>query len=329
MTAPKRFKIAFYWCASCGGCEEAVVDLAEDLLKVVESADILFWPVAMDFKKEDVEKLPDGSLDVAFINGAIRLSEHEEMAKLLRRKAKLVVAFGSCACFGGIPGLANLWNKKTIFSYVYKDAPSVTNPEGVEPQEEVEVEGVKLELPRFWNTVKALDEVIEVDYYIPGCAPPPDLVKKAVEAIFSGQLPPKGSVIASDRALCDECELNKTKPEKIKLKELKRVHQVKLDLSKCYLAQGVVCLGPVTRGGCGARCIKVGMPCTGCFGPLDGVIDYGARALSYLASILDYDDEEEARKAIEEMVLDPVGMFYKYTLPKSLLKRRNMRSGGG
>ena len=72
-------KVAFYWCASCGGCEEAVVDLAENILDVVEAVDIVFWPVALDFKKEDVAKMQDKEIDVAFINGAIRLGEQEEM----------------------------------------------------------------------------------------------------------------------------------------------------------------------------------------------------------------------------------------------------------
>ena len=77
-------KIALYWCASCGGCEEAIVDLAEDLLTVVEAVDIVFWPAALDFKKSDVESLPDGDITVSFINGAVRTEEQEEMAKLLR-----------------------------------------------------------------------------------------------------------------------------------------------------------------------------------------------------------------------------------------------------
>ena len=321
-----KFKIAFYWCASCGGCEEAVVDLAEDILKVFDIADIVFWPVAMDFKKEDVENLPDKSIDVAFINGAIRLSEHEEMVKLLRSKSKLVVAFGSCAHLGGIPGLGNLWNKKFIFKRVYNEVPTVYNPEGTTPESKIKVKEGELELPEFWNTVRALDQVIEVDYYIPGCAPPPDVVKKAFETIFSGKLPPKGSVLgAENKALCDECPLNDTKPEKISLKDFKRVHQVKLDPEKCLLTQGVLCLGPVTRGGCGALCIKCSMPCTGCFGPLDKVWDFGARAISFLASIFEYENEDDIKRVFEKIV-DPVGWFYRYSLPKSLLERRNMKN---
>ena len=76
-------KIAFYWCASCGGCEEAVVDVAEQILDVVAGADIVFWPVALDFKRSDVEQMPDGSILATFLNGAIRTSEQEEMAGLL------------------------------------------------------------------------------------------------------------------------------------------------------------------------------------------------------------------------------------------------------
>src|SRR5512142_474713 len=98
-------KVGFYWCSSCGGCEESVVDLAEDILAVVGAVDIVFWPVAMDFKRADVEALPDGSLAACFMNGAIRSDEQAEMAHLLRRKSQVLVAFGSCAQMGGIPAL--------------------------------------------------------------------------------------------------------------------------------------------------------------------------------------------------------------------------------
>ena len=75
-------KIAFYWCASCGGCEESVVDLAEDILEILDMVDIVFWPVAMDFKKSNVESMPDKSIRLALVNGAIRTSEQEEIAHL-------------------------------------------------------------------------------------------------------------------------------------------------------------------------------------------------------------------------------------------------------
>src|SRR5512136_2141013 len=107
-------KLGIYWCASCGGCEEAVVDLAEDILGVVGAVDIVLWPVAMDFKKHDVEAMADGSIDATFLNGAIRSSEQEEMARLLRRKRRLLIAYGACAQLRGIPGLANQFSREEL-----------------------------------------------------------------------------------------------------------------------------------------------------------------------------------------------------------------------
>ena len=108
-------KVGFYWCASCGGCEEAIVDLAEAVLDVVELVDIVFWPCAMDFKREDVEAMADGEMAACFVNGAVRTSEQREMVELVRRKSGLLIAFGSCSHMGGIPGLANLVSREGIF----------------------------------------------------------------------------------------------------------------------------------------------------------------------------------------------------------------------
>ena len=192
-------KVAFYWCASCGGCEEAIVDLAEGVLKVVEAVDIVFWPVALDFKRSDVEAMADGAIDVAFINGAIRLSEQEAMARLLRQKSKLVIAYGACAYQGGIPGLANLTEKEAILEYVYAQSPSTTDGAATRPQQHIKVPEGELELPEFYETVKTLDEVIDVDYYLPGCPPTGKITFQAIEAILKGELPEKGAVLAGSR----------------------------------------------------------------------------------------------------------------------------------
>jgi len=320
-----KLKIAFYWNASCGGCEEAVLDIGEGILEVLEKAEIVFWPVALDFKLDDLKKFANGEIDVSFINGGIRLSEQEHVSKLLRKKSKLVVAFGSCAHLGGVPGLANLWKKKSIFDYYYREAPTVKNPRGVVPSTKTRVPEGEIDLPEFYEVLKPLGQVVKVDYYVPGCPPPPNVVAKALEVVVEGELPPRGSVLgASNRALCEECPLNETKPKELLLKEFKRVHEFVPDPEKCLLAQGLPCLGPVTRGGCGAQCIRANMPCTGCFGPLDNVEDFGARAISFLASILDYDTEEEILKALEKIV-DPVGLFYLYSLPSSLVRDRIRR----
>lgn len=318
-------KVAFYWCSSCGGCEESIVDLAEDILNVVEAVDIVFWPVAMDIKKKDVEEMEDGSIAVSFINGAVRLSEQEEMAKLLRKKSGLIVAHGSCSHLGGIPGLGNFWNKETIFNRAYHTTPSTDNPDNVVPQEQYRMNGNELTLPRFYDTVLSLDQVIDVDYYLPGCAPSRDLILSAVEAILEGKLPSKGSVLSPNKSLCDDCDRNETKPENLAITEIKRPWEVLADPEKCFLAQGIICMGPATRTGCDERCIEANMPCRGCFGPPDQVFDQGAKFLSALASILDTDDEGEIEKLVNT-IADPAGTFYRFSLPSSILRRRRMEA---
>jgi len=321
-------KVAFYWCASCGGCEETVVDLNEDLLKVADAVDIVLWPVALDFKRKDVEALGDGEIAVSFINGAVRLEEQEEMVKLLRQKSGLVVAFGACAHLGGIPGLGNFCTRETIFQRVYKEAPSVENTEGVIPLEKSVTDVGDLTLPEFYDTVKTLAQTIPVDYYLPGCPPPPDLIMNAVNAILTGTLPEKGAVLAPNKALCDTCPRAKTKPEKLSITEIKRPYEIKIDPEKCFLEQGLICLGPATRSGCGETCITANMPCRGCFGPIDGVVDQGARSLSMMASILGIDGEaemsyEDVQKLVSQ-IADPAGTFYRFSLPSSLLRRKRM-----
>jgi len=312
-------KVAFYWCASCGGCEEAIVDFAEDVLKVVAAVDIVFWPCAMDIKRKDVEAMPEGSIAVTFINGAVRNSEQEEMVHMLRKKSGLIVAFGSCSHLGGIPALANLTDKASILKKSYSTTFTTVNPDNVYPQEETKVKEGTLTLPKFYDTVYALDQVIDVDYYLPGCSVPTDLTMSAIMAILEGKLPPKGAVLSPNKALCETCERNKTKPDKLKITKIYRPYEIIIDPEKCFLEQGLICMGPATRTGCGERCIHANMPCRGCMGPTDQVEDQGAKFLSAFASILDVNDEKDIQKIIDT-VADPAGTFYRFSVSKSILK---------
>ncbi len=325
MTKPK---VAFYGSASCGGCEEAVINLDEDLLKVMDAVDIILWPAFFDFKSKDIEALEDGEIAVSFVSGAVRLSEQEEMVKLLRQKSQLVVALGSCAHLGGIPGLGNLYTRDAIFQRVYKEVPTVENPEGITPQERTALDIGELTLPEFSDTVKTLDQVIPVDYYLPGCPPPPDLIMNAVNAIIEGELPEKGTVLAPDNPLCDTCPRAEERREGVSIQEIKRPHEIKLSPWKCFLEQGIICLGSVTRSGCGERCIKANMPCRGCMGPAKGTVDQGSKAISIIASVLGLEEEEgmteqDVNKLLDGIV-DPAGTFYRFSLPCSLLTRRTM-----
>jgi F420-non-reducing hydrogenase small subunit len=306
-------KVALYWCASCGGCEEAVLDLGENILGVLEAVDIVFWPVALDFKEKDVEAMPDGSIDISLVNGAVRTTDQLKMARLLRQKSKLVVAFGVCAQLGGIPGLANLTTARATLQEAYGD--------GGAPLERYRLNGFTLKLPKLFDSVFPLDRTIPVDYYVPGCPPSPKIITDALQALLGDPLPPPGTVLAPDHAMCDECPRRDSHPDELNLERFQRVHERVIDTGTCILAQGVPCLGPATRAGCGARCINGNMPCTGCFGPTSHVRDFGAKALCSIASVIGSNDRDMIDH-IFEGIADPVGMFYRYSLPSSFLERK-------
>lgn len=315
-----KLKLAVYWSASCGGCDVAILDIAERILDVVAIADIVFWPVATDFKYKDVEAMADNSIDVCLFNGAVRNSEQEHIAKLLRAKSKAMVAYGSCACFGGIPSLGNFNCRAETFQRAYIEAPTNANTDHVFPQTLTKVPEGELELPEYWDTVLALNQVVVAECFLPGCPPPVELTNKVIDALASGQLPPPGTIIASDKSLCEECDRIK---EDKKITRIYRPHEIIPDPEHCLLDQGVICMGPATRGGCGQRCINANMPCRGCFGPPPGVIDQGATMLSALASIYEADDEEAIARMLAEVV-DPAGTFNRFVMSTSMLQRKRL-----
>jgi F420-non-reducing hydrogenase small subunit len=316
-----KLKFGIYWGAACGGCDVAILDTHEKILEIADMADIYLWPIAMDFKYEDVRKMEDGYLDVSIFSGAVRNSENEEIARLLRRKSKAMVALGACAHIGGIPALANLCTREQILKRVYLESESTINEEKVIPKEVWKMDGEELELPRFYNTVKTLDQVVPVEYYIPGCPPVPLQIFSALTLIRDGMLPPVGSIIgAGDKALCDQCE--RVKEEK-KINGIKRVHEIIPDTEKCLLEQGLICLGPATRSGCGSRCIKSGVPCRGCYGAVDGVYDQGLKMLSALSSILEPKEEKDI-DAVLDTIVDPLRTLHRFSLAASMLRRKKV-----
>ena len=197
----KKPKFALYWCSSCGGCEESVLDMAEDLLYILENSDIMFWPVALDYKFSDLQRLEDGELTAAFINGAIRMEDQENAAKLLRKKSQIVVAHGTCAHLGGVYALSNFFSRDSIIERCYRNVPGLFSNSSL-AEEFPSGRDFSPKLSGFHEHVKSLDQVIDVDYYIPGCPATPELMKKAFRLFFENKLPPKGTVLAEKQALC-------------------------------------------------------------------------------------------------------------------------------
>ncbi len=311
-------KLALYWTGGCGGCDVSPLEVGEAIVDVLSSVELVFWPALMDAKRADVEALPTGGIDAVLINGALRTEENLEMVRLLRKKAKLLVAYGACAHLGGVIGLGNLHAPEalvaTALSGDWRPGAPLSSQNGDAP-------------PALTPGVVPLSDVVHVDYTVPGCPPPGQLIGAFFEALLHDDLPEPGHVFAQDKALCEECPREK---EDRRIERFVRPHEVTPDPELCLLDQGMVCLGPVTRGGCEAACPTAGMPCTGCVGPTAKAGDTGAAMIAALASLVRAGDESEDAFAREDEILaglvDPVGTLYKYGLAVNW-KRRGRRGG--
>ena len=257
-------KIAEEWLATCGGCEVTILDIGEPLLDLLPQLEFVHMPVIMDHKYfgrtgEKGFEIPEA--DVGLISGGIRSEENARVAEEMRKKVNTLVALGSCANFGGIPALANMFTLPDLLTTVYRKTKSTEAADN--PSED---------LPPLKERVYALSEVVKVDVCLPGCPTTPELVAQAITSLLEGK-----PVVLSERSVCDDCP---TKREKKTVSNLKRPLdkiEIQEDQSyeemRCLMEQGYLCLGPATRTGCGGddkipRCIRAFMPCRGCFGPI-------------------------------------------------------------
>ncbi len=322
MTTNAKPKFAMYWAASCGGCEIAVLNTHEKILDVDANFDVVFWPVAMDAKYKDVEAMEDGSILLTLFNGGIRNDENEHIAKLLRQKSKILVSFGSCACEGCIPGLANLSPVGDIVHTAFNTI-TTDNPNEIYPQTTFDAPEGELHIPKLFPVLRPLDQVVDVDYYMPGCPPESHQIAAVIDLVIQvvkgeAELPPKGATIGvGDSTVCDECPLARN----IKLiKQFTRIQDIApVDPTLCILEQGIPCNGPATRSGCNARCPQAGAQCIGCYGPAEGVMDYGARLMTAFSSVIDANTSEEIDHILDG-IPDPTGQVYRFNLAGSLLK---------
>ncbi|MBN1328445.1 MAG: oxidoreductase [Candidatus Heimdallarchaeota archaeon] len=329
-----KIKLAVAAGSYCGGCDMSIVALNDLLIPIDESVELKYWQFAADFKIKDVEKLKDGEIDITLFNGPIRTSEHVEMAHLFRKKSKVLIAYGSCSCFGGIPQLANSFTAKEILTEAYVNGYNMDNSGANHMQTESEYKkDRKMTLPKLLDSCLPLVSEVEVDYFVPGCPP----VRKQWEILLEiitkfikyKELPSKGTVIAGDTALCEEC--GRKKPEEIVINKFLRPYEINPDPEICLLAQGIICMGPATRAGCGGQCtVKANMPCRGCFGPAPEVHDPGIKMLSAIASIAGAKKEgelgEDGLKKLMDQVVDPFGTFYRFAVPQILMHMKMIKA---
>ena len=263
-------KVAEEWLNICGGCEITILDIGEPLLGLLEKLEFVHMPVLMDHKyfgqTGEGTELEIPKADVGIITGGVRNEKEKHVAEAMRASCKTLVALGSCACFGGIPALANMFMLEDLYNKVYRECKTTEAAET--PSEN---------LPPLLDRVYAVDEVVPVDVEIPGCPTNSALIVEALTCLLEGK-----PFALQEKSVCDECPVKRE--EKAAGGEIKRpLESMQFEQDKpwektrCYMEQGYLCLGPVTRAGCAEssdggekvpRCVKGYMPCRGCFGPI-------------------------------------------------------------
>lgn len=229
------------WLSGCSGCHIAIVDLHEKLLNLADEVEFVRAPVLMDEKGYP-------KADVGIVEGAVRSDHDREALHRMRDSVKTLVAFGTCAAFGGPSGIGWLHKSGDVLDRVYGAGP--TNTPGDRPDATV---------PVLEDSVVPIDEVVKVDFYLPGCPPSPYFVAAAVKTLLAGDAPK-----LTLQTVCGGCSRKMVKRPGT---PLQRGAVTAADSAACFLSQGVICMGSVTINRCQAPCPRRGVACTGCNGP--------------------------------------------------------------
>ena len=241
-----KIKVSTDWLSGCSGCHVALVDLHEKLLNLVEEIEFVRIPVLMDEKGYP-------PAEIGIVEGAIRSHHDRECLKKMRDSVKKLVAYGSCAVFGGPSGIGWLYGRDTILNKAYGEGP--TNVAGARPDSNA---------PVLEESVIPIDEVVEVDFYLPGCPPHPLFTASAIRALCGNS----GAQL-SEKTVCSDCTRKMRKCAGVNLKKGAVTAD---DKDLCFLSQGVVCMGSVTLNRCLAQCPAAGVACAGCAGPSIDII---------------------------------------------------------
>jgi F420-non-reducing hydrogenase small subunit len=229
-------KVAFIQLASCFGCHQSLLNAHLGLLPVLPDLEIVYWPAVLDYKLDSLKAREDGEIDVGFIEGIARTVKDVENLELMRAKCKIITTFGTCACMGGIFGLANNWSREELLQRKFIEAESITDENPKIPT---------INVPENVEFLKGADEIVKVDAYMLGCPPRTERLVSNILYLL-GQKP----FPMEELSFCTECSLNE---------------------SGCLLDSGILCFGPITSKGCTQKCPDNGLPCVGCYGPSNTV----------------------------------------------------------
>ena len=256
------------WLNACAGCEISILNTGEALLDLLQQINFVHIPALLDHKyfgqtgEGTTLEIPEAV--VGIVSGGVRNSEHKHVLEEVRKKVKVLISLGSCACFGGVPAQANMYKPEEVWDKVFRQTITTNpSPNPADPN-----------LPTWTPTCAALDEVVKVDLSIPGCPPHPDWIADAILALLAG----KTEWALPERSVCDTCPVIREKksgggPIKRMTATVDFVPGEGLDKMRCLNEQGIFCMGPVTLAGCNGkaglpRCVQARTPCRGCFGPI-------------------------------------------------------------
>lgn len=232
---PVRPKVAVFDFTGCEGCQLQLANREHTLVAFLQALDIRQFREIADCKFDDY--------DVALLDGCISRSDEVTRLREIRKRAKVLVAMGSCACFGGVNALKNEVSPEAANRVVYGNSFRETQP------------------------ARPIKEWVDVDVEVPGCPVSKLEMERIVRHLALGVAyrPPQ-------YAVCWEC---------------------KQHYNVCRLELGELCLGPITRGGCGAPCPTGGLACWGCRGP---VPDCNFEAFREMARDKGFPDDEVAER---------------------------------
>ena len=255
-------KVAFMQLSSCWGCHQSLLNAHLGLLPVLPELEIVYWPAVVDFKLNSLKEREDGEVVVGFVEGHIRTEQDKKNAELMRKKCKILIAFGTCANYGSVAGLANLYDKEELLKCKYQDVPSLgaDNPSNGWPNDFENITPIT-------DKVYTLPQLVDIEIKIPGCPPRTENIVSLIVYLL-GVVSPGPKNRNQNKVVCEKCPLNK---------------------KGCLLELGKLCFGPITAEGCTLMCPKEGDPCVGCYKETAKVGKRSKQLLDMLSTVENFD----------------------------------------
>jgi F420-non-reducing hydrogenase small subunit len=238
-------KLSVEWLSVCSGCELGIVDLHEKLLTLLEQVELVRLPILMD-TKEYVDA------DIGIITGSLRTEHDVESARKMRAACKLIMAFGTCAVYGGPQGAAYAHSNEELLGSAFVDNPST------------QTRTLPTKVPKLLDHSRPVDSEIKVDLYMPGCPPHAAFIFEGLSSLLKSRPSKIGR-----HSVCHRCRRVMRKTD---VGSVKRLIDQEFDQELCFLSQGCLCFGSVTLDRCLGPCMSSGVPCFSCGGPTPDII---------------------------------------------------------